>query len=394
MLELVSLSKQYPDGTTAVDGVSLTVRKGEFVVLIGPSGCGKSTTLRMINRLIEPTAGTITLDGQDFTAYNPVALRRRFGYVIQQIGLMPHLTIAENISFVLRLKGVKRADRRKRAEELLRLVGMEPVQFLDRYPKELSGGQQQRIGVLRALAHDPDIILMDEPFGALDPLIREQLQDELLRLQRSVQKTIIFVTHDMDEALKMADRIVVMRDGRIVQDAPPEDLLRTPADDFVASFIGRQRLLRQASEVTVGEVQSDTAVSIPEDAGLAQALELMRRRRVNSLMVTGHQQTLIGIALLRDVQVALQHGDELPIGRYAKHPLVAVNPQEPVMHAIRFMLAESVDAVPVIDDTGRLLGVVTRGALAGVLNDVCRSGSGAPSTAEDEGWLPVQHATS
>ncbi|MCL6446530.1 MAG: betaine/proline/choline family ABC transporter ATP-binding protein, partial [Alicyclobacillus sp.] len=243
MLTFQQVGKRYPDGTEAVKDFSLKVGKGEFVVLIGPSGCGKSTTLRMVNRLIEPTSGTIYLDGQDYTSLHPVELRRRLGYVIQQIGLMPHLTIAENISFVLKLMGREKAERRRRAEELLALANMDPV-YLYKYPRELSGGQQQRIGVLRALAHDPELILMDEPFGALDPITREQLQDELKRLQRSVNKTILFVTHDMDEALKLADRIVIMKDGAIVQVDTPEQILRSPANDFVSSFIGPQRMLR------------------------------------------------------------------------------------------------------------------------------------------------------
>jgi osmoprotectant transport system ATP-binding protein len=219
------LTKRYASGNVAVKDFSLEVKRGEFVALIGPSGCGKSTTLRMVNRLEEPTSGTIEIDGQDYTTYHPVELRRRFGYVIQQVGLIPHLTIAENISYVLRLKGVKIKERRARAIELLEMIGMSPEIYLDRYPKELSGGQQQRIGVLRALAHNPDIILMDEPFGALDPITREQLQDELKRLQRNVNKTILFVTHDMDEAIRLADRIVIMQDGHIVQVSSPEQML-------------------------------------------------------------------------------------------------------------------------------------------------------------------------
>ncbi|MHB1406283.1 MAG: ABC transporter ATP-binding protein, partial [Desulfitobacteriaceae bacterium] len=256
MLSFKNLTKKYPDGTVAVKDFTLDIKRGEFVILIGPSGCGKSTTLRMVNRLVEPTSGTIEIDGKDYKSYHPVELRRRLGYVIQQVGLIPHLTIAENITFVLKLKGVKENERRARAEELLELIEMSPDVFMDRYPLELSGGQQQRIGVLRALAHDPDIILMDEPFGALDPITREQLQDELKRLQRSVHKTIVFVTHDMDEAVRMADRIVIMRNGDIVQAESPEKIPRAPADEFVANFIGRQRLLRQKTEMPVRDIMS------------------------------------------------------------------------------------------------------------------------------------------
>ncbi len=256
ILRFIDLTKSYADQTVAVDHLNLSIERGEFVVLIGPSGCGKSTTLRMVNRLVEPTSGTIEIDQRDARSYPPVELRRRLGYVIQQIGLMPHLTIAENISFVLKLQRIGKVQRRARARELLKLADLDPDTYLDRYPVELSGGQQQRVGVLRALAHNPEIILMDEPFGALDPITREQLQDELKRLQRSVQKTILFVTHDMDEALRLADRIVVMKGGHIVQVAAPDEILRNPADEFVANFIGRQRMLGRFQEMDLRSVNA------------------------------------------------------------------------------------------------------------------------------------------
>jgi len=249
MIEFEKVSKVYPGGVTAVRDFTLTIKKGELVCLIGPSGCGKTTTMKMVNRLIEPTSGRILVDGQDVGRVDPVALRRRIGYVIQQIGLFPHMTIAENIAVVPRLLGWQRERIDRRVDELLRLVDMDPASYRDRYPRELSGGQQQRVGVLRALAAEPDIILMDEPFGALDPITRESLQDELKELQQRLHKTILFVTHDMDEALKLADRIVVMRAGEIVQVGTPEELLRSPADDFVAAFVGKERRLAAGGDV-------------------------------------------------------------------------------------------------------------------------------------------------
>ena len=238
----------------AVDDVSLTVGVGELHVLIGPSGSGKTTTMRMINRLEEPTAGRITVDGRDVLAMNAVELRRKIGYVIQQGGLLPHFTVAENVAMVPRLLGWRRRRRRERAEELLTLVGLPPARFASRYPHELSGGQQQRVGVARALAADPPIILMDEPFGAVDPITRKQLQRELRRVQAAVNKTIVFVTHDIGEAFLLGDRITLMADGRVVQDGTPADLLRHPADPFVTAFIGEDRGLRALAHTSLVEL--------------------------------------------------------------------------------------------------------------------------------------------
>ena len=370
MLSFSNLSKTYSDGTIAVNNFSLEIKRGEFVVLIGPSGCGKSTTLRMINRLIEPSSGTVVIDGRDYKNYHPVELRRRLGYVIQQTGLIPHLTIAENISFVLKLKSIGEAERRARATELLKLVGMNPEVFLDRFPGELSGGQQQRIGVLRALAHDPDIILMDEPFGALDPITREQLQDELKRLQRNVHKTIVFVTHDMDEAIRMADRIVIMRDGHTIQVASPKQIIRAPADEFVANFIGRQRLLRQASEVRVGEVMAKSVVTIHGQSDLIQALELMMQKSLESIVVVDQNGKCKGLVALEEVKKASEQGDASQIGTFSKLHAVSVRPEASVLSGIHLMFAHKLDMIPVIEIDGTVVGVVTRGDLVGLLNDI------------------------
>jgi len=251
------LSRSYatPRGTiTAVDDVTLEVADGETCVLLGPSGCGKTTTLRMINRLVLPTSGKIFIAGRDTDGIDPVELRRGIGYVIQQIGLFPNMTVAENIGVVPRLLGWNAAKSRRRAEELLALLALEPAQFLDRFPNELSGGQAQRIGVARALAVDPPVLLMDEPFAALDPINREVIQDEFLRMQQSLRKTILFVSHDIDEAVKMADRIAIFRAGKLAQFGPPDELLAHPADEFVASFVGRDRTLKRLRLIRVREV--------------------------------------------------------------------------------------------------------------------------------------------
>lgn len=242
MITFDNVSKEYPDGTAAVRELNLTIQPGEFFVVIGPSGCGKTTMLKMINRLIRLTKGTISIDNKRISDYKIDELRWNIGYVLQQIALFPHMTILENISIVPELKGWDKEKIGRRVDELLEMVGLDPQTYRDRKPKELSGGQQQRVGVVRALAADPDIILMDEPFSALDPISREKLQEDLFTLQRNIKKTIVFVTHDMKEAIKLGDRICVMNEGSIVQVGTPKDLLENPADDFVRNFVGTDRV--------------------------------------------------------------------------------------------------------------------------------------------------------
>ncbi|TRZ40437.1 ABC transporter ATP-binding protein [Niallia circulans] len=239
MIQFENVSKLFQDGTTAVNEINLTINKGELFVLIGPSGSGKTTTLKMINRLIDLTNGTILIDGKKISEYDIHELRWNIGYVLQQIALFPHLSIGENIAVVPEMKKWTKEKIGARVDELLEMVGLEPQTYKNRKPNELSGGQQQRIGVIRALAADPEIILMDEPFSALDPISREKLQDDIISLQKTIKKTIVFVTHDMQEALKLGDRICIMRDGKIVQTGTPEELINNPVNDFVQDFIGR-----------------------------------------------------------------------------------------------------------------------------------------------------------
>ncbi|WP_030961727.1 ABC transporter ATP-binding protein [Streptomyces sp. NRRL S-378] len=252
MIRFEHVTKRYPDGTTAVEDLSFEVAEGELVTLVGPSGCGKTTTMKMVNRLIDPTSGRILLGGEDIAAADPVELRRRIGYVIQQVGLFPHKTVLENTATVPQLIGTPRAAARARAAELLELVGLDPSVYGSRYPEQLSGGQRQRVGVARALAADPPVLLMDEPFGAVDPVVRERLQNEFLALQRTVRKTILLVTHDLEEAIRLGDRIAVYGTGAIEQFDRPAAVLGAPATPYVASFVGADRGLKRLAVTTLG----------------------------------------------------------------------------------------------------------------------------------------------
>ncbi len=258
-VELREVTKRYGD-TVAVDHLSFTAPAGRITVLIGPSGCGKTTSLRMVNRLIEPTSGEILIDGHNVLQEDPTELRRRIGYVIQQVGLFPHQTIAQNVATVPKLLGWPEARIRARVDELLSLVGFDPARMRNRYPASLSGGERQRVGVARAMAAEPPVMLMDEPFGAVDPIVRERLQNEFLQLQRTQGITVLFVTHDIDEAIKLGDRVAIMRAGKLVQYAPPAELLAHPADDFVAQFVGSDRGLKRLGLLTVGGADLDVTV--------------------------------------------------------------------------------------------------------------------------------------
>ena len=284
MIRFDAVTKQFPDGTTAVDELSLTAPTGKITVLVGPSGCGKTTSLRMVNRMIEPTRGSISLDGQDTGRMKPAELRRGIGYVIQHAGLFPHRTVLDNVGTVPRLLGWDKKEIRARSRELLERVGLDS-HLADRYPSQLSGGQQQRVGVARALAADPPVMLMDEPFSAVDPVVREQLQDEFLRLQEELGKTIVFVTHDIDEAIKLGDQVAVLRvGGRLAQVAEPAYLLAHPADDFVADFVGRDRGYRalQFQDAPRLPLRSEPTIVLgerPESRGASWLLVVDDERR-------------------------------------------------------------------------------------------------------------------
>ncbi|HVW82056.1 MAG TPA: betaine/proline/choline family ABC transporter ATP-binding protein [Mycobacteriales bacterium] len=322
MISLDQVSKTYADGTVAVHELSLDVAAGEIAVLVGLSGCGKTTTMRMINRLVEPSSGRITVDGLDVASTDPVQLRRRIGYVIQQVGLFPHQTVAANIATVPKLLGWDRTRTRNRVGELLELVGLDVATHGARYPHQLSGGQRQRVGVARALAADPPVLLMDEPFGAVDPVARDRLQVEFLRLQEQVRKTVVFVTHDVDEAIRLGDRIAVMREGgHLEQYAAPQDVLADPATPFVAEFVGAERTLRRLSVVSIAPGRLVTWPTVRPDSTLAECAAIMDAADAQWAVVTDGAPTgwlsradAAGEGLARDraeAAAAVRVGDQL-----------------------------------------------------------------------------------
>ncbi|OPA74136.1 glycine/betaine ABC transporter ATP-binding protein [Paenibacillus selenitireducens] len=376
MIEFQQVNKVYDDGFHALKDINLTLKKGELTAFIGPSGCGKSTTMKLINRLITPTSGKVLINGEDITKKNPVELRRNIGYVIQNVGLFPHMTIGKNVAVVPHLKKWEESKIESRVEELMKMVNLDPEVYRDRYPSELSGGQQQRIGVIRALAADPDIILMDEPFSALDPISREQLQDELIRLQEELNKTIVFVTHDMDEAIKIADTIVMMKDGSVVQTGSPESILRYPANDFVRAFIGQKRLEAETPEIeesirvtTVDDVMVTQPATTPPNRGLAEAVKIMSGRKVDSLFVVDRHRKLLGIVSI--YRILNQFGEENKTVKDVMRPIgYQVAPGTSLPEAIEMMSNHRLTNLAVVDGDGRLVGLLTRGSIVQHLNEV------------------------
>lgn len=368
MIKLENLTKQFmqKNGTpfNAVDNINLDVPEGEICVLLGPSGCGKTTTLKMINRLIEPTGGTILINGEDTSALDTVSLRRKIGYVIQQIGLFPNMTIEENITVVPRMLGWHKKRCHARAEELMSMVALDPKRFLHRYPKEMSGGQQQRIGVIRALAADPPVLLMDEPFGAVDPINRETIQNEFLDMQRQLKKTVMLVSHDIDEALKLGDRIAVFRQGKIVQNASADELLARPANEFVASFVGQDRTLKRLLLVQAGDVagQQET-VTVRRETPLVEAFGLMDDIDARSVTVVDADGKPLGYVKRREARGASGVcADSLHRFR------VTARAEENLRVVLSKLYEHNTSWMPIVDEDGRYSGEISQDYIADYLS--------------------------
>ena len=369
MIRLEGVTKRYPgQERPAVDHIDLDIPEGEIVIFVGPSGCGKTTLMKMINRLIEPTEGRIFIQGEDVTGVNPDQLRRRIGYVIQQIGLFPHMTIGDNIATVPKMLGWDKSRIDKRIDELLDLVGLEAKAFRNRYPKQLSGGQRQRVGVARALAVDPPVMLMDEPFGAIDPITRDRLQNEFLRLQAEIRKTIVFVTHDIDEAIKMGDRIAILREGaKIAQFDTPKHILSAPADAFVADFVGAGASLKRLNLTRVSELELSYWPTVTLGTERADVLSVLRQSDKGSVLILDAQNRPFRWVTARDIE-----RDDVPLDEPGLGPGVVVGPEATLQGALNLMLDSSHGAVVVVDGQGTYLGAVDFATVALAIQDMRR----------------------
>ncbi len=382
MIQFCGVTKEFK-GNAVLSDISMNLHDGELTVLIGPSGCGKTTTLKMINRLIPPTRGEILIDGKNISTMDKVKLRRNIGYVIQQDGLFPHMTIRQNIELIQRLEqreqraqsgplsGTRKKGKRgdsvaENTIRLMKMVDLDPDAFLDRYPTELSGGQRQRIGVIRALAGDPDIILFDEPFSALDPVTRSSLQDELLALQEKMGKTMVFVTHDMDEAVKIADRICLMKDGRILQFDTPEVILKNPASQFVADFVGTNRIWDSPEYIKVEDFMIRNPITCRGDLNRSRCIKRMRDHHIDSLLVVDDDKHLRGIvgrrALFRSAEPLETAERIMEPAAYAAH--VGDN----IVDVLRLVDEADAGNIPVLDGEERLAGLLTYSNLVSTLS--------------------------
>lgn len=360
MIEFKNVSKIYPGNQVAAENINLKFKDGEFICFIGASGSGKTTCMRMINRMNDITSGEILINGKNINEMDPVDLRRQIGYVIQQIGLLPHMTVYDNIVLVPRLLKWDEEKLRPIAENLIEKVDL-PLSYLDKYPSELSGGQQQRIGVIRALAADQDIILMDEPFGALDPITRDALQKLVKRLQKEMGKTIVFVSHDMDEALTLADRIVIMKKGHVEQFDTPENILKNPKSKYVEDMLGEEKLNEaKTSYRTVETIMLKNPVSLTKDRSTYDALALMRKRRVDTIFVTDEENHLLGAVGMFDIG---RFGKKIKSLDEVMEKVYAIRENTVIMNAIRDIYNLDIKNLPVVDAENKLVGLVTRASV-------------------------------
>jgi osmoprotectant transport system ATP-binding protein len=368
VIRLDRVTKVYPDGTEAVKEVSFEVGKGEFCVLLGTSGCGKTTAMKMINRLIPITGGKIYIDGVDNTKIDENELRRNIGYAIQEIGLFPHMTVGQNIETVPALRGWPKAKQRKRAEELLELVGMDYAEFIDKYPSELSGGQSQRVGVARALGADPPILLMDEPFGAIDPITRARLQDEFLRIQQAIKKTIIFVTHDIYEAIKIGDKIALMKEGRLIQYDTPANLLYRPKNEFVEDFVGADRALKGLQLIRAKEVMRGTPPTVKSAEKVEAARERMEREGIDWLVVVNEDGKFLGWV----DKVELGKGGS--VGEAMTTSTITATANTVLNEVLSLMLVNGLKNLAIVDKDNSLQGVLDFESIQKALTGVAQKG--------------------
>lgn len=367
MIKFENITKKFKE-TIILKDISFEIKKGELVAIIGASGCGKTTTLKMINRLIKPTTGKIYINGEDISTKDVIELRRNMGYVIQQTGLFPHMTIRDNIEIIPKVQKKNSEDIKKRTYDLMEMVGLDSDTFLDRYPTELSGGQQQRIGVARAFATDPDVILMDEPFSALDPITRVDLQDELASLQTKLKKTIIFVTHDMDEAIKIADKICIMDKGNIIQYDTPENILKSPANEFVSQFVGQNRIWASPEFIRAEDIMIEKPIVCTGELSLFKGIEKMRSSKVDSLMVVeGKAKTLKGI--IQAKQIRAIEDKSVRVDTVMNKEYLHVSPEDTIIEVLKTVDESNLSTIPVLDDKGSLVGLITKSSLVTTLSE-------------------------
>lgn len=367
MILFKNITKKYRTKKILND-ITLEIDKGTLVALIGESGCGKTTLLKMLNRLIKPTSGDIFINNENIKNINEINLRRNMGYVIQNTGLFPHMTIKENIELIPKIEKKEKAEIEEQTIKLMQMVGLVPEDFLDRYPSELSGGQQQRIGIARAFAMDPEIVLMDEPFSALDPMTRSDLQDQIMSLQAKWKKTIVFVTHDMDEAIKIADKICIMRNGNILQYDTPETILKYPVDDYVANFVGKNRIWSSPEYIKIEDIMIESPVTAIDSLSVSKCMDKMKKNRVDSLLLLENEtKKLIGIVTAKKLRTIEERTKEAK--QYMQSNFPILYPDQCILDALKMVKEENVSRIPVVDQDGYLKGLITKGSLVTALSE-------------------------
>jgi len=366
LIKFEKISKKFKNATVLSD-VTFEIEEGQLVAIIGESGCGKTTTLKMINRLIKPTSGKIYINGEDISMKNVIDLRRNIGYVIQQTGLFPHMTIRENIELIPKVQNKSAEDITQRTYDLMDMVGLDCNEFLDRYPTELSGGQQQRVGVARAFATNPDIILMDEPFSALDPITRSSLQDELASLQSKLKKTIVFVTHDMDEAVKISDKICIMDKGEIIQYDTPENILKNPVNDFVSEFVGKKRIWTSPEFIKAEDIMIENPITCSEDLSIFKCIEKMRSYKVDSLMVIDNKSKKLR-GIVKGKQIRLIDDKSIKVSSVLEDNYTYVSPNDTIIDVLKIVNENNISTIPVLNDKGSLMGLITESSLVTTLS--------------------------